>query len=339
MSDRSTSTHPPRRGRFFRATLIRLAERITSWSVLIPLAVLLATWVGFQQNAGLYRRGALASDWYDATLIVVLVLPPLAGHLAAWISGHRSGFWWMLWIPALALYWLRPWQTGTEWALFWREHLESRTHVVNILRLREQAPLRSFVRLGALLAMALVSFMVVARSWLRLTLWLREIGRDPGEGSGGGAGAGAGRAEGLPQATWASAAQVRERFSHKGGIVLGEHTDPLEQTRGFDPDRPRSWKGQGKGRLITMNPARGNGHVVVLAPSAGYKTAGIVIPNILHYTDPLVVVDPKGDLYQGNRLNKLLTKLHFSESKVWNCPFSGALTCPAPPKIPTPPTF
>ena len=44
-------------------------------------------------------------------------------------------------------------------------------------------------------------------------------------------------------------------------------------------------------------PADGNGHVLVLAASAGYKTSGIVIPNILHYDGPLVVFDPKGELY------------------------------------------
>ena len=50
-----------------------------------------------------------------------------------------------------------------------------------------------------------------------------------------------------------------------------------------------------------MDPERGNGHVVVIAASAGGKTAGIVIPNILHYNGPLVVIDPKGDLYARTR--------------------------------------
>ena len=298
----NTSSRPAttrhRIGRFLLTALTGLADRMIRPSVLIPLMGLLATWAGFEINAGLYMRAALSPAWYDATLIVVLLLPPLTGHLTAWASGHRSGFWWMLWVPALALYWLRPWHTGTEWALFWREHLDLREYLVQILRQQEQAPLRAFIRLGGGLTMALVTFMVLARSWLRFTAWLQELGREAGEGSGT---AGAGRAEGLPQATWASAGEVRDTFSHKGGIVLGEHTDPLEGTPGFDPDRRRSWKGQGKGRLITMNPALGNGHVVVLAASAGYKTAGLVIPNILHYDNPLVVIDPKGDLYARTR--------------------------------------
>ncbi|WP_170565641.1 type IV secretory system conjugative DNA transfer family protein [Ruegeria atlantica] len=282
---------PHRIGRLLRIACAWLADHMIRTSALIPLALLLATWVGFQQNAGLYLRGALHPAWYDATLIAVLVLPPLAGHLTAWLSGHRSGFWWLLWLPAVALYWLRPWHTGTEWTVFWREHLNLWNYFVEILKKQEQAPLRSFVRLGGMLTMALITFMMLARSWLRFIAWLRKIGRDTGEGTVGG----------LPQATWADAREVRDTFSHNGGIVLGEHTDPLTDTPGFDPDKPRSWKGQGKGHLITMNPALGNGHVVVLAPSAGYKTAGIVIPNILHYDGPLVVIDPKGDLHARTR--------------------------------------
>ena len=300
MSDTTRLSGLRRTGRVLGTASLWLARQIINPAMLIPIMVLLLTWLGFQQNAALYRRAVLASHWYDATTITALLLPPLIGHLAAWFSGHRSGAWWMLWIPAVALYWLRPWHTGTDWAFFWREHLNAWDHFVDILRLQEQAPLRSFIRLGGILTMAMVSFMVLARSWLRLAARLKDMGRDAGEGTAVGGG-GAGKAEGLPQATWASTSEVRRQFSHKGGIVLGEHTDPLERTPDFDPDTPRSWNGQGKGRLITMNPARGNGHVVVLAASAGYKTAGIVIPNILHYDDPLVVIDPKGDLYARTR--------------------------------------
>ena len=304
MSETTSAPSLPRRTlRSLGTAGLWLARQTLTPAVLIPLLALLATWAGFQQNAALYRRAALAAQWYDATLIAALLAPALIGHLTAWVSGHRSGFWWLLWLPAVALYWLRPWHTGTEWAFFWREHLKAWTHVMDIIRLQEQAPLRSFIRLGGLLTMVMVTFMVLARSWLRLTAWLKDIGRDAGGGAafGGGGKAGAGKAEGLPQATWASASEVRRQFSHKGGIVLGEHTDPLERTPGFDPNHPRGWNGQGKGRLITMDPARGNGHVIVLAASAGYKTAGIVIPNILHYTGPLVVIDPKGDLYARTR--------------------------------------
>ena len=300
MSDLAPPALSHRIGRRCKTILRWLTGHITKPPLLIPLAVLLALWLGFQQNAGLYRRGAVPSQFYDVTLIIVLILPPAVGHVTAWLSGHRSGFWWLIWVPTLAIYWLRPWHTGTGWALFWAEHLEGWKYFKDILRLQEQAPLHTFIRLSGILAMVLVTFMVAARSWFRFIAWMREVGRDAGKDNSK-SGAGAGKAEGLPHATWASAADVRDTFSHKGGIVLGEHTDPLKQDRGFDPGRPRSWNGQGKGRLITMDPARGNGHVVVLAASAGYKTAGIVIPNILNYNGPLVVVDPKGDLYARTR--------------------------------------
>ncbi len=42
---------------------------------------------------------------------------------------------------------------------------------------------------------------------------------------------------------------------------------------------------------------------------------------------------------QGNRLNKLLTFMHFSESKVRNTPFFGDIACPTPAKTAQHPTF
>ncbi|WP_419738629.1 type IV secretory system conjugative DNA transfer family protein [Ruegeria sp.] len=281
---------------WLRGGLTVFAGNVTRVPVVIPMLVLLAIGIGFQQNAGLYKRGILPGDWYEATVITVLLLPPLIGHVTAWMTGYRSAFWWLLWVAPVLIYWGRPWQNDPGWALYWHEHLRAGDILINIFR--KQATLGNFIRLGGMLTMAMVTFMVLARPWLRFTAWLREMGRDTGEGSGS---AGGGKAEGLPQATWASAADIRDRFTHKGGIVLGEHTDPLEDTPGFEPGKPRTWKRQGKGRLITMNPEQGNGHVIVLAASAGYKTAGIVIPNILHYNKPIVVIDPKGDLYARTR--------------------------------------
>lgn len=275
---------------------LSLGQKITLTPVLIAAGGMLAIGIGFEQNAGLYKRGILSGTWYDATLITVLLLPPLIGQVTAWVMRYRSAFWWLLWVPAVLIYWGRPWQSDAGWALYWHEHLRAGDMLMGVFR--QQATPGTFIRLTAMLTMAMVTFMVLARPWLRLSAWLREMGRDTGKSAGTASG---GTTEGLPQATWASAADIRNRFTHKGGIVLGEHTDPLEGTPGFDPGRPRTWKRQGKGRLITMDPAQGNGHVIVLAASAGYKTAGVVIPNILHYTDPIVVIDPKGDLYARTR--------------------------------------
>ena len=105
---------------------------------------------------------------------------------------------------------------------------------------------------------------------------------------------------GLPDAKWATPREVRTNFSTQGGIVLGELTDPRKNSK-FDPRNPRSWKGQGKGELITLDPLQGNGHVLVTSQASGYKTSGIVIPNLLNYNGPVVVFDPKCEVYARTR--------------------------------------
>ena len=277
--------------------LNRAVESLGRAPVLIPLTVALVTYIAFHRNAALFVSGRLDWAWYDPAVMAVLVLPPLVGHLIAWTQGWRGALWWALWTPGVLLYWLSPWPTAGGWVSLWYRHGELWT-LLRSLVWEQGAPLAASVRLSTALAMALVTLMVVARPWMRGAEWIRQQSRVDGAGSGA---TGAGGGEGLPRATWASTSEVRKTFSHPGGIVLGEHTDPLDETPGFDPTSRRRWKRQGKGQLITMDPALGNGHVVVLAASAGYKTAGIVIPNILHYDGPLVVVDPKGDLYARTR--------------------------------------
>ena len=100
----------------------------------------------------------------------------------------------------------------------------------------------------------------------------------------------------LADAEWASRGEVRRRFSTDGGIVLGETTDPRVGDQ-FDPDDQASWGRQGKGRLITLDPSKGNAHALVFSGSGSYKTAGVAIPNALTYAGPLVIVDPKGEIH------------------------------------------
>ena len=100
----------------------------------------------------------------------------------------------------------------------------------------------------------------------------------------------------LADAEWASRAEVLRRFSTDGGIVLGEITDPRGGDQ-FDPDDQESWGRQGKGRLITLDPSKGNAHTLVFSGSGSYKTAGVAIPNALTYAGPLVIIDPKGEIH------------------------------------------
>ena len=100
----------------------------------------------------------------------------------------------------------------------------------------------------------------------------------------------------LANAAWASRAEVLRRYSTDGGIVLGEITGPRGGDQ-FDPDDQESWGRQGKGRLITLDPSKGNAHTLVFSGSGSYKTAGVAIPNALTYAGPLVVIDPKGEIH------------------------------------------
>ena len=101
----------------------------------------------------------------------------------------------------------------------------------------------------------------------------------------------------LADASWATAAEVRRRFSAPGGIVLGEMTPPSRSAE-FDPDDPATWRRQGRGPLISLDPSRGNAHSLVFSGSGSFKTAGVAIPNALTYAGPLIVVDPKGEIYE-----------------------------------------
>ncbi|MDE2773167.1 MAG: type IV secretory system conjugative DNA transfer family protein [Gemmatimonadota bacterium] len=100
----------------------------------------------------------------------------------------------------------------------------------------------------------------------------------------------------LSRAAWASRSEVREAFSTQGGIILGEHTPPRRKGR-FDPSDPATWRQQGRGRLITLDPRRGNAHSLVFSGSGSFKTAGVAIPNALMYDGPLIIIDPKGEIH------------------------------------------
>ena len=100
----------------------------------------------------------------------------------------------------------------------------------------------------------------------------------------------------LSDAEWATQDEVRRRFSTEGGIILGELTDPRRNGE-FDAGDRESWGRQGKGRLITLDPGKGNAHSLIFSGSGSYKSVGVAIPNALTYAGPLIVIDPKGEIY------------------------------------------
>ncbi len=291
MTDRNISRRQ-RTAAAIRRGLTRARDTLVSPVGLLPLALLLATWLGFIVNVALYMRATTPAWSYDPGLLLAALLPAMICHGIALGLGRRSPLWWCLWFPGIALYATRPWKIDGAWQATWvfdNTWPWFRTILFNYST-AETAVLFAF---AGFVIMATITAGVGYRLWKGLIRAIDDATRDGPAGSG--------HKDGLPQATWASRGEIRQRFTHPGGIVLGEHSDPIGETPGFDPGRPRSWGRQGTGHLVTIDPGAGNGHALVLAPSAGYKTAGIVIPNILTYDGPLVVVDPKGDLYARTR--------------------------------------
>ena len=268
------------------------------------IAVISGNLLGLRLTIALWQNGHIGYYGLEIGWLLIALVPGAVVGIFLILLGRRSGYWWWVFLPGILIWMLRPWRLGPwDWELkgavtfLWNygEWVAKNYH---------EAPPQVFAGLlGAIVILALcaaISGQTIRQTRRHIRDGLRD-GRRAAKSDGGGKGL-------LPQASWASAREVRDRFSHKGGIVLGEHTDPINETPSFAPGKPRAPRAmvrrkgrQGRGNLITMNPADGNGHVLVLAASAGYKTSGIVIPNILNYDGPLVVFDPKGDLYARTR--------------------------------------
>ena len=240
----------------------------------------------------LYAVGWIAAQHYHIFFAGLCILPAAAAHGAAAHAGARGDLWWTVWLPGIAIYAAFPWQERGTWSALWifGHALDwARTIFLHW----ETAPPFVFNSFGAFATMLTVAIVACGRIWIGAA---KAIGRTGGDALAPDSAEGA-----LPSAAWASRREIVKRFSAPGGIVLGELTDPTRESPNFSPERPRSWGRQGRGQLITMSPTDGNGHVLVTSQASGYKSTGIVIPNILTYNGPLVVFDPKCELYARTR--------------------------------------
>ena len=240
----------------------------------------------------LYAAGWIAAEHYHLFFAGLCILPAAIAHGTAAYAGARGDLWWTLWLPGIAVYAAFPWQQGGTWRALWifGHALDwARTIFLHW----DAAPPFVFNSFGAFATMLTVAIVACGRLWIGAA---KAIGRKGGDVLAPDGGEGA-----LPSAAWASRREIVKRFSEPGGIVLGELTDPAQDSPHFSPERSGSWGGQGKGQLITMSPTDGNGHVLVTSQASGYKSTGLVIPNILTYDGPLVVFDPKCELYARTR--------------------------------------
>ena len=268
-------------------------------AAVIAFLVMIANGLLFQFNRWLFNTYRIEEAGFEYGYVGVAVVPAALTGLVLILAGFRSRLWWWLFAPGLLLWALRPLRGRDGWGLNWAfdELLDYLSWVIFHF---EQTPDHAFAALNSAVVIAMITAVLIGQSIRFTRKALRQRFRDGGiRGPGGGSASGRSGTAQLPQARWASRSEVRARFSHPGGIVLGEMTDPLSETPNFKPGTKQRWRNrQGRGDLITMDPEDGNGHVLVLAASAGFKTSGIVIPNILNYKQgPIVVFDPKGDLY------------------------------------------
>jgi type IV secretion system protein VirD4 len=76
--------------------------------------------------------------------------------------------------------------------------------------------------------------------------------------------------------------------------ILGWETSQPEVTLGFHTAAPAPTR-SGKRRPV---PDAGEGHLMTIAPTGTGKGRSVIIPTLLSYSGPVIVVDPKGENYQ-----------------------------------------
>jgi len=87
----------------------------------------------------------------------------------------------------------------------------------------------------------------------------------------------------------------RERFKGARDLLLGWRAEPESRARmGFGESRSSSGLEAANtvSRAITMDE---DGHIITVAPTGAGKGRGAIIPNLLRYQGPVIVVDPKGE--------------------------------------------
>ena len=220
----------------------------------IALAFILTMLLGLYYLVGLYLNEKISSYGVETGWLLLAVGPGALVGITLIILGRRSAYWLWVFLPGVLVWTLRPWPRGCcEWELLgaWPYLAAYGWTIISAVRTETGLPPATIIgivgTLVVLLLCALITGRTIRQAKKDIGAGMRDGALKPGTASGGG----------LPQASWATAQEVRARFDHPGGIVLGEHTNPIDDTPDFTPDKPRTWaRRQGRGPLITMNPDR-----------------------------------------------------------------------------------
>ncbi len=223
--------------------------------------------------------GSIFLPWALTLLIRFDALKRTAGILALW--GVL-----LLWAFGPSIYYFRDAGTSSRWTILNYEI----SRVTRDTLFSGNAMNGATVVDGALMLVSVGILLMATRTYV--TWWRKGVSHRDIE-----APVGSAETAVLPDATWAPKTRIKDRLRVKGGIVLGEDTNPLTESPNFQPFDKSTWGKQGQGDLIQVDPREGNGHTLVVSPSGSFKTSGILIPNIHEYDGPIFVVDPKCDLY------------------------------------------
>jgi len=79
------------------------------------------------------------------------------------------------------------------------------------------------------------------------------------------------------------------------GLLLGWPTAYDERAESVRATRPKIKTLGSRQNLRNAIGYKGDGHLVTFAPTGAGKGAGVIIPNLLHYSGSMIVVDPKGE--------------------------------------------
>lgn len=100
-----------------------------------------------------------------------------------------------------------------------------------------------------------------------------------------------------------------ELKAEKRTFLLGCDTEPAKQTKGMRQDYNSLLGAVSDGTLKVVRKVAGqhhgrsflgwggDGHILTVAPTRSGKGVGLVVPNLLHYSGSVIVIDPKGENY------------------------------------------
>lgn len=101
------------------------------------------------------------------------------------------------------------------------------------------------------------------------------------------------------EADWMTMSAAAKLLPDRDGMIVGErYRVDCDSTAsiGFEGANRDSWGRGGRAVLLRFDAGFGSGHGLAFAGSGGFKTTSVTIPNALHWSGSLVVLDPSNEI-------------------------------------------